>query len=411
MIVFIFIMLLLAASLLFGKIAERMEQPPIVGNIIGGIVFGPLFLALLKWLYGMIEIPDIKVLYTLLDPDLMAPEVEFLLDFSIVVLMFASGFETRIRDFIASFRRGIVTASIGVVLPFALGFIGTYLYLGDWIISLYVGGALSITAVALSVASLINIDAIHTRFGMTIINAAIVDDIIGILLLTVILSISRTGRIPGLSFLIGIFVLAVIFVLFVLFISPMLLKLIYRRSRELRSTEGLGITILVAALFGFIAHIMGLHLMIGAFLGGMAVRETLSKRVQQSIKKWAFGFFAPIFFAYVGYSVTLSGAAISPLLPLIIVLGFTGKVFGAGIGAKISGLRWSESLLVGLGMNGRAAVDLILASVALNAGMIGRDLFSVLVLNAGVMAVLTPILIKATYKRFSKRGWIAGNGS
>ncbi|MGA1822513.1 MAG: cation:proton antiporter, partial [Thermoplasmatota archaeon] len=335
---------------------------------------------------------------------------EFLMEFAIVMLMFSSGMETRIRDFLASFKTGIMTASFGVIFPFALGFIGTYLYLGDVLISLYIGGALSITAVALSVSTLIQMDAIQTRFGMTIVNGAIVDDIIGIVILSVLLSMSNTGKLPNPLTVGGMIFIAVIFVLISLFLLPRLLKKTYRQLGEIRLTERVGFTILIAGLIAVLAHLMGLHIMIGAFLGGMAIRESLNSRTQQAIGRWAFGFFAPIFFAWVGFSVTLSGSAFSILLPLIVVLGFVGKVFGAGLGAKLSGLTWHEAFLVGLGMNGRAAVDLILASVALSSGIIDRDLYSAIVFNAIIMALLTPILLKYFAARFRKKGKLEENG-
>jgi Kef-type K+ transport system membrane component KefB len=222
---------------------------------------------------------------------------------------------------------------------------------------------------------------------------------------------SNTGELPNFLSVGGMVVVAVVFVIFSLFLLPWILRKTYNQLREVRITEKVGITILVAGIIAVAAHLMGLHIMIGAFLGGMAIRESLNKRVQQAIGRWAFGFFAPIFFAWVGFSVTFSGAAFSLLLPLIIVLGFVGKVFGAGLGAKLSGLSWNESFLVGLGMNGRAAVDLILASVALSSGIIDRDLYSAIVFNAVIMALLTPILLKFFAARFQKKGIVEGISS
>jgi Kef-type K+ transport system membrane component KefB len=403
---FIYLLLLLIAALFFGKVAERFHQPTIVGNIFGGLVFGPVLILVLETIGAIFGIEALSVVVDDLHPTKVEETTSFLMEFAIVMLMFASGLETRMRDFLASFRTGVLTASLGVVFPFALGFLGAYLYLGDVMISLYVGGALSITAVALSIASLIQLDAIQTRFGMTIVNAAIVDDIIGIIILSILLSISKTGHLPSPLSVSETFVLAVVFVAASLFLLPWILKKIYSQIRDVRTTEKVGFTILIASLIAVLAQLMGLHLMIGAFLGGMAIRESLNRRTQQAIGRWSFGFFAPIFFAWVGYSVTFSGVTLSLFLPLIVVLGLIGKVFGAGLGAKLSGLSWAESLLVGLGMNGRAAVDLVLASVALTAGIIGRDLYSAVVFNAVIMALITPIMIKYFLKLLDRRGMI-----
>ncbi|MGA1793116.1 MAG: cation:proton antiporter [Thermoplasmatota archaeon] len=407
---FIYLLLLLIAALFFGKVAEKLKLPTIVGNIFGGLVFGPILIAALKTVDTVVGGDLFHQVSENLLPDKVEETTSFLVEFSIVMLMFASGLETRIKDFLASFKTGILTASLGVIFPFALGFLGAYLYLGDVIIALYVGGALSITAVALSVATLIQIDGIQTRYGMTIINAAIVDDIIGIVILSILLSISSTGHFPGPISVGTTLFLAIAFVLVALFILPRLLKLVYKEIKDMRTTEGIGFTILLAGLFGVMAHFMGLHLMIGAFLGGMAIKDSLNRQTQQALGRWSFGFFAPVFFAWVGFSVTFSGVAISWLVPLLVVLGMTGKVVGSGLGAKISGLNWAESLLVGVGMNGRAAVDLVLASVALGSGIIDRDLYSAVVFNAIIMALVTPALLKFLSKNFRKKGWIEQNG-
>ncbi len=408
---FIYLLLLLIAALFFGKLAERLKLPTIVGNIFGGLMFGPFFIVILKTMEHSFSLSELDGVVENLEPESVESEITFLMDFAIVMLMFSSGMETRIKDFLASFKTGILTASLGVIVPFSLGFIGAWFYLGDYIVALYIGGALSITAVALSISTLIQIDGIRTRFGMTIINAAIVDDIIGIVVLSILLSISSTGHLPSMAMLGLTIGLAVGFVIVAIFLMPKLLKKTYNIIKDMRATEGIGFTILMAGMFALMAHLMGLHLMIGAFLGGMAIRESLNRRTRESLGRWSYGFFAPVFFAWVGYSMTFSGAALSLFVPLIVVLGFIGKVFGSGLGAKISGLNWAESFLVGLGMNGRAAVDLILASVALQSGIIGRDLYSAVVLNAIIMALLTPILLKIFSNKFREKGWVKWDGA
>ncbi|MCK5774389.1 MAG: cation:proton antiporter [Thermoplasmata archaeon] len=401
----VYLLLLLIAAIFFGKIADRLKQPTIVGNIIGGIVFGPVLVALFK-VSGISILGETAIN---LHPEKVEEEIAFLMELSIIMLMFASGLETRIKDFIASFNTGIITAGLGVIVPFGLGFLVSYLYFDDIVVALYIGAALSITAVALSVTTLIQMDAIQTRFGMTIINAAIVDDIIGIILLSIILSISRTGELPGILDVGGTILLAVTFVAVALFLMPRVLKRMWSYFREARVAEKIPLTVLMAALFAVIAHVMGLHLMIGAFLGGMAIRGSLSKRTKESIERWSFGFFGPLFFAWVGFSITFSGAVVSVFMPIILIMAFVGKLFGSGLGAKISGLSWPESTLVGVGMNGKAAVELILAAVALKAGIIDRDLYSAVVLMAAILALTTPVLLKTLHRKFQNKGWI-GDG-
>jgi Kef-type K+ transport system membrane component KefB len=410
----LYLLLLLISAIFFGKLAEKWGHPTIVGNIIGGLIIGPVLVGTIRLIMGVWSTSTFNDLVEVLDPETAQKEVFLLMDFAVIMLMFASGLETRIRDFIASFRTGILTAALGIVIPFSFGFFGTYLYLYSFmpdygksmeLTSFYVGAALSITAVALSIATLIQMDAIRSRFGMTIINAAIVDDIIGLVILSVLLSFSSTGGLDVFG-LVATIVLSVVFVSVAIFVIPKFLKKVYRLLQDLRVTEKVGIGILMAGLFSVVAHVMGLHLMIGAFLGGMAIRDSLNRKTKESLGRWSFGFFAPIFFAWVGFSVSFSGIAFSWFVPMLIVLGFMGKLLGAGLGAKFSGLSWPEAILVGVGMNGKAAVELVLASVALQAGIIERDLYSAVVIFAAFMALSTPILLKWLHNKFEKHGWI-----
>jgi Kef-type K+ transport system membrane component KefB len=284
--------------------------------------------------------------------------------------------------------------------------LGAHIFLGDWLISLFVGGALSITAVAISLTTLIQIDAIRTRFGITILNAAIADDVIGILVLSFLLSFARTGDLPNFLQVGGTIIVSVAFVLLVVLVLPKLSGFIFSGIRKERVTEGIGFSILVAGLVAVGAHLMGLHLMIGALLGGMAVRDSLPAAHREALNRWSFGFFAPVFFAWVGFSVTFAGKAFSLFTIAIIVLGFMGKFLGAGLGAKLSGLKWSESMLVGIGMNGRAGVELVLVAIALQMGLINRDIYSAVVYTAIVMSLLTPVLLKAGFSYFKGRGSI-----
>lgn len=386
----------------FGKVAEHLKQPTIVGNIIGGLVFGPLLILLLDSF-------DISILTGIandLAPDTVGKNLDFLMQLAIVMVMFSSGLETQLKEFIASFKVGFLTATMGVIFPFIMGFVGAYIFLGDWLISLFIGGALSITAVAISLTTLIQIDAIRTRFGITILNAAIADDVIGILVLSVLLSFARTGDLPNFVQVGGTIAVSILFVVLVVLLLPKLSKYIFSGVRKERVTEGIGFSILIAGIVAVAAHLMGLHLMIGALLGGMAVRDSLPSDLREALNRWSFGFFAPVFFAWVGFSVTFKGMAFSFFTLVIIAMGFFGKFLGAGIGSKLSGLKWSESLLVGIGMNGRAGVELVLVAIALQMSIINRDIYSAIVYNAIVMSLITPVLLKIGYNYFRRRGSI-----
>jgi Kef-type K+ transport system membrane component KefB len=154
------------------------------------------------------------------------------------------------------------------------------------------------------------------------------------------------------------------------------------------------IFVLFVILFAILSHFAGLHLVIGAFLAGLIVGPFLKLSEKESFSHWIWGFFAPLFFAWVGFSVQFSGAAFGVPLLLIVCAAFIGKIVGAGGGALISGLRPIEALSVGFGMNGRAAVELIIAEIALRNAVIDRSIFSAVVFMAILSSITTPLLMR-----------------
>ncbi|MFW3145794.1 MAG: cation:proton antiporter [Thermoplasmatota archaeon] len=402
----IYLVLLFIGALFFGKLAWRLNQPSIVGYIFGGLFFGPLFLVFLRFIDYLVGGDAIGNFISEIQPEAIESDLSFFMDVSIIIIMFAAGLETSVTVFKSAFKTGIMAASFGVIFPLVMGFAGSYLLTGNFTTSLFVGGALSITAVAPSVATLTNIDAVSTRFGMTIINASIDDDIIGIIIVSVMLGIAGVGSHLMPISIIGMILLSIGFVVLAIFVFPPIMTVLYKKAGDMGTAEGLGFSIIVASIFGFISNLMGLHFMIGAFLGGMATKGLLTPHVHKTLERISNGFFAPIFFAWVGYFITFSGAVFSPFIPVILAVGFFGKLIGAGLGSRISGLNWAESFLVGAGMNSRAGVELILMALALHRGIITEDIYSAIVLNGALMTLLTPIVLKNSYDLFVKKGWI-----
>ena len=406
---FLYLVLLFVGAIFFGKAAARLKQPPIVGYILGGMVFGPMLIASLKGIDQLAPGDPFQGAIANLDSESIASDLSMIMDVAIIFIMFASGLEISIKQFKGAFKTGVLPALLGVLVPLLSGFAGTYILTGDLLSSLFVGGALSITAVAITVASLIDIDAIDTRFGMTIITAAIDDDIIGIIIVSMILGLAGVGGSLGIPSVIGMLLTSILFVIVMVFLMPKVLTRIYRSIGDIGTAEGLGFTLIIAFTTGLISHLIGLHFLIGAFLGGMVVKGLPARSVHKTIERISNGFFTPLFFAWVGFFITISGAVFSIFMPMILLIGFMGKIIGSGLGAKLSGLNWAESFLVGAGMNSRLGVELVLISLALHAGIINVGIYSAIIINGALMSLVTPILLKKAYGFFMRKGMITDN--
>ncbi len=397
MFAFVFTVLLLSLGIIIGNRFERVNLPPVVGNIIGGMLAGPIPILFLS-----LFLPVTQGIVSFLSVEYANDYMDILIDFSVVILMFGAGLEVDLRALKHAGKSAILVAAFGVIFPFLFGFFLSQNFGLNILASLYVGAALSITAVALSVTTLIQLGALRKDYGIVIIGAAVVDDIIGAFILTVLLGIENYGTIPPLNVLIYTFLIAIGFVFAGIYLGPIVAKLLFKRMIKFTTEERLGISLIFIFIFAILADMAGLHAMIGAFIAGMAVRDVLTKAEMETISKWSFGFFGPLFFAWVGFSVTFSGQVLSLFLPLIILAAFGGKLIGGFLGARISGLSSKSSFIVGVGMNGRAAVELVVAQVALEGKIITRDIFSAIVLMAVFSALLTPIALKYTIKKLEK---------
>lgn len=328
------------------------------------------------------------------DPSIIEKEITILIDIGMVMVMLIAGLGTELEELVKSSKYSFLTALGGVVLPFLLGYYTGRLFHYETMTSLFLGASLSITAVAVSAKSLYDLNLLRTRIGSTIMGAALIDDIVGILILSVLLNIIEHAEFPSPVNLLFIFAKSVAFLLISGAVGLRIVPKILRRlhlTKEFR----LGSILLIVLTYAVAARISGLHEIIGAFMAGLILRKTLSNTEVEELVTWGFGFFGPLFFGWIGFVVRLH-----PLLNIacyvVIIVACVGKIAGCFAGARISGLTQKEAVSVGVGMNGRGAVELVLAGVGLEYGVITHDLFSIIVVMAFVTTLLTPIGLKMT---------------
>ncbi|RKX91317.1 MAG: hypothetical protein DRP59_08110 [Spirochaetes bacterium] len=393
--VFVYTFLLLGAATYMGHLMVRLKQPEILGEILGGILVGPVALLLLSLIFAN-EKPEIVRYFS---HEEASPLLQSIIDYAAVFIMLGAGLEIDRKDLIKAGKASILTAIFGVIVPFSMGFyVGKVLLDLPLLASLYIATALSITAVALSVATLIQLGKLNTKPGITIIGAAVVDDILGIIILSVLTSLKNGGDLES-SYLLLKFLKALVFIGVSITAGPWIGRFVFRNSENISSNERLSLVLIWVFVFSMAAHIVNLHLMIGAFLGGLTAREYLRSTEVENIEQWIWGFFAPLFFAWTGFSVTLSGSSLGLSLLYIVLAAFAGKIIGGSIGAILGGIRPKHSIIVGIGMNGRAAVELVIANIALMEGIISREIYSSIVFMAIITAVSTPLLLNLSIKK------------
>lgn len=396
------LLLLLLVTKTCADVAVRFGQPALVGELVGGILLGVGANLLPESTSGISEITGDRAF-------------ESLLDLAVFFLMLMAGLEMRPRDLAGVTRRALPIAASGMLLPLALGFaFGWYwLPVSDWHFaqSLFLGVALAITAVPVAVKVLMDLNQLQTTVGQIVVAAAVIDDILSLILLAVltsVLSSSEPLTLQGSAIIVG--KVAIFFgVAFVAgrFLLPILGTLIGRAVVEYAEFT---LAILFGLLLSVTAELLGMHFLIGAFAAGVLFNRSITgedeyEHVREQMESVSLGFLAPIFFASIGLHLDLRAAAEIPLFVLALLAAATiGKLAGAGLVARLAGFSGRQSLAIGGAMNARGAVEIIIADIALRAGLFDHPspvpptieyMFSAIVIMALVTTLMTPVMLRA----------------
>ena len=395
------ILVLLVATRLCGEFAERLRQPALVGELIAGIALGLVAHQFAETFPVIDGLPDNEVF-------------DGLTELAIFFLMLLAGIELRPSELAEASGRAALVAIGGMALPLALGFGLGWFFLPDspykFAQSFFLATALAITAVPVSVKVLMDLGRLRSRLGQVIVSAAVFDDILSLMLLAILTAILETGGFPdalALALLLGKIVLFfVVAGLFGHYVFPWLSRLLEASRAEEFEFSAL----LIAALgYAMLAEAFGMHFILGAFMAGLffsrsQVKNEVYDSIHSSVKSFTMGFFAPLFFASIGLHLDLGAAKEIPVFVALLVLAaFFGKLMGSGLPAYLTGIPARESVGVGVAMSARGAVELIVAGIALKAGLFDMPeptppeityLFSAVVIMALVTTLVTPLVMR-----------------
>lgn len=406
------ILVLLVVTRMFAVLARRARLPAIVGELVAGIALG-------FFLYRF------QGRFPLLWEVTQSEAFEALANLGMFFLMLLSGLRMRPLDFRQTSRSAPAVALGGMLVPIAAGTVmGLILFPESsfkTVQSLFLGTALAITAVPVTIRMLMEFGKLHTVEGKTIVAAALWDDLLSLFILALLLTaITEGGTVsfdPGLWLpLLGKVLLFFAITLPVgLFVFP----LIGRYLKYARIPEVDFSMLLIAALgYAVLAEMLGMHFIMGAFMAGIffhpgVVDRDVYDRVEDQMSGITSGFLAPVFFVSIGFHLDLGALASMPgFVVLLVIVALVSKLVGAGIPARLTGLDTGESIRVGVAMSGRGAVELVLAGVALRAGLFDHPdpppliiagLFSAIVLMAIVTSIIAPLWLSFLIRRQEKQ--------
>ena len=382
----LFLAIIMISTKILGLFTRKIHMPAVVGALVAGVILGPSCLNLIT-LTG-----DTGVF------------LEQMAELGVILLMFNAGLETDLSELKKNGVASFVTALIGVIVPLIGGFLGyAFFFHTDFsdydevLKAVFVGVVLTATSVSITVETLREMGKLKGKVGTTILGAAVIDDIIGIIVLTIVTSLKDTSVSP-ITVVLKI-VLYFVFIAVLIFVLTKL-KVFVEEQDEKRRTA-----IICVALCFILSYIseeyFGIADITGAYFAGlMLCTMKVGPYVARRCEIPSYLIFSPVFFASVGLKVTLGGmdASIWIFAIILLVIAILSKVVGCGLGAKICGCTGKEAFQVGIGMISRGEVALIVAQKGYASGMLDDVLSAPIVLVVIVTTLITPILLKLVMK-------------
>lgn len=390
------VQLLLAITLMlgfgraFGELFRKIKQPAVVGEILAGIFLGPT-------IFGTI-FPEIQQ-FIFPSIGLVTISLDAIVNLSIIFMLLVVGLEIDLAVVIKQGTAALTTGTLGMIIPFIFGAAAAYFapsILGSQpdnllIFSFFIGTALAISALPVIARTLMDLKLFKTKMGMTIMAAAMFNDLMGWIIFSIFLGLVGSSSHGGTVWETIGFTLLFTFIVLI-FVRKLFDKSLPYIQSRLSWPGGILAFVMVSSLIGAIlTELIGVHSIFGAFIIGVALGDSvhLSEKTKFIVHQFITNIFAPLFFVSIGLKVNFIQAFDPVIVLVIIVLGFLGKIIGCGFGAKISGFNNNESLSIGFAMNSRGVLEIVLSLVAIQSGIISEEIFVaiiILVLSSSVLA-------------------------
>lgn len=372
----------------FGILARKFKAPQVVGQILAGLLVGP---CVLGWISQNDFITDMA-------------------EIGVVILMFSVGLESDLKELLKTGPVAFLIACFGVIVPLVSG---ALLYMGFYGVApwgsenfykaVFIGTIMAATSVSITVASLQELGKIKSKVGTTIVSAAIIDDIIGIIVLTFVIGFKNPGSNPGMVVIktIAFFIVAVIG-------GYLIYKIFFTLDKKYPHTRRIPI-ISVAFCFGlsYIAErYFGIADITGAYVAGVVLCSLKDNEyIERKVDVSSYMFFGPIFFASIGLKTSFDNVneKLIAFCICFVIVALLSKIIGCGLAGRLCKYNMADSLKIGVGMMTRGEVALIVAQKGLSAGLLTADYFTAVILMILVSSISTPIILKLLYSRDDKK--------
>ena len=396
---FVKLLLLFILSRFLGELFEQMKKPAMIGELLAGILLGSSVL-------GWISIDS---------------QLKVIADIAVFFLVILAGLEINIEEMKDTIKgKNIWISLMSFFIPITSGILIGYAFSLSLFSSLFLGLCIAITALPVSIRLLMDIGKLNTDIGRKIVSVGAMNDILALMILGVLVNLTNSQEVSLLDviFLIGKIVLKVIVFFIIVVFAYRLINWIINQfhisSIETIVDKYLGLfkskesafsfVLLFILIFSSLSELVGLHMVVGTFFGSLLLRkEILGERnyrtFEKNIHSISMGFLSPIFFAIIGLAINVHEINNLWFLLIVIIVSITSKVLGGFIGSKIAGHTNMEALTLGIAVNGRGLMEIVIATIAYDNGVIDANLYSVLIIMGMVATLLTSYIIKIQFSK------------
>ncbi|KRM97356.1 cation:proton antiporter [Loigolactobacillus rennini] len=376
--------LILVTTLLAGHFSRKLGIPAVIGQLLVGIVLGP---AMLNWLQPGTFMHDFS-------------------EIGVILLMFMAGLESDIGLLKRYLRPGVLVAVVGVIFPMTLVTLASFLFDFTPLLAIFMGVIFTATSVSISVEVLRELKLLDSKEGTTILAAAVVDDVLSVVILSILVSVTGEatgGHTPSLAVSFIEQILYFVGIYFVVkWIAPFLMRL---SERFLLGASVTIVSLVICLGMAYLADFIGLSAVVGSFFAGIAVGQTPYRaEVDHNVEPIGYAVFIPVFFVSIGLEMSFKGIGDALwFIVLMTVLAVLTKLVGGGIGAEMAGFDFNSSYTVGAGMVSRGEMALIIAQIGYQAKLIHPEYYSAIIIVIVLTTLLAPFLLKHAAARQLKQ--------
>ncbi len=368
-----------------GYLSYKLGQPAVVGEVLAGLILGPSVLNFLNWSF----FTDAH----------LGETITHFAELGVLLLLFIAGLDLHLSDLVKSGKTAAMAGALGFFLTLGMGFMLARLFSFDTPEALFIGLILAPTSIGISAQTLMELKVLRTKVGTTLLGAAVVDDTMGVLGVSLYLAFFLGGATSGASSILLILLKMILFMVVASAIGLWLLPKLAQYIDKLPISQGLVAFAFTTALFyAWSAEALGqMAAIIGAFMAGLFLaRSPLKDKIERGLASIAYGVFVPIFFINVGLSANVRQISVSGLWLLagMLLVVILSKLIGAGLSGRWGGMTNRESLQLGFGMVPRGEVVLIIAAVGITEGLINSSAFSTIVVLVIITTIITPPILR-----------------